>query len=116
MNDMNCHRIFYLYFILIPKLHKVKLKSNESDSIPDTFNVIPKVTRSHIQAVNILAKLKVPKQGHNATGLSVAITHGGGVVEAVAPKRKWGKLLGSIYTHLMEEKSKAQPIFIINLL
>ncbi|KAJ9535518.1 hypothetical protein OSB04_un001351 [Centaurea solstitialis] len=94
-NDENCHGIFPLYFILIPKLHKVKLKSNESDSIPD------------IQ--------KVPKQGHNAAGKSVAITHCGGVVKAVAPKRKWGKLLGSIYTHLMEEKSKAQPIFIINL-
>ena len=60
-------------------------------------------------------KSKVPKQGHNAAGKSVAITHGGGVVEAVAPERKWGKLLGSINTHLMEEKSMAQPIYIINL-
>lgn len=98
---------------MIPKLHNVKLKSNESDSIPDAFNVIPKVTRSHIHAANIPVRIKVPKQGHNATGKCVAITHGGGVVEVVAPKRKWGKLLGSIDTHLKEKKSKAQP-FIIN--
>ncbi|KAI3669982.1 hypothetical protein L6452_41528 [Arctium lappa] len=95
-----------------PKLHNIMLKSNESDSIPDTFN-IPKVTSSHIRAANILARLKSPQQGHNAIGKCVAITHSGGVVEVVAPKRKWGKLLGSIDTRLKEEKSKAQ-LFVIN--
>ncbi|KAJ9560933.1 hypothetical protein OSB04_006093 [Centaurea solstitialis] len=33
-----------ILFILIPKLHNVKLKSNVSDSIPDTFNIIQEVT------------------------------------------------------------------------
>ncbi|KAJ9541522.1 hypothetical protein OSB04_028028 [Centaurea solstitialis] len=55
---------------------------------------------------NIPIKSKVPKQGHNAAGKSVAITHGGPVVEAIAPKRRWGKLLGSINTHLMEQKNE----------
>ncbi|KAJ9562245.1 hypothetical protein OSB04_007405 [Centaurea solstitialis] len=59
----------------------------------------------------VIENNEVPKQGNNAAGKSVAITHGGGVVEAVAPKRKWGKLLGSIDTHLMEEKSKARPVY-----
>ena len=66
------------------------------------FIVILEVRRPHIRAANIPARLKVPKQGHNTVGKCVAITPGGGVVEAIAPKRKWGKLLGSIDTYLKE--------------
>ncbi|KAJ9539390.1 hypothetical protein OSB04_032123 [Centaurea solstitialis] len=89
---------------------------NVADSIPDAFTDIAKVTRSHIPAANVPARLEVPKQGHNTVGKSVATTHSGSVVEAVAPKRKRGRPLGSVDTRPRKKKestAQSDP-FIIN--
>ncbi|ONK69950.1 uncharacterized protein A4U43_C05F28650 [Asparagus officinalis] len=42
--------------------------------------------------------LEVPSKGHNTVDRGTATTHGGGVVEAMALKRKRGRPLGSIDT------------------
>ncbi|KAJ9544182.1 hypothetical protein OSB04_023889 [Centaurea solstitialis] len=77
---------------------------NVADSIPDAFTNIAKVTRSHIPAANVPARLEVPKHGHNTVGKSVATTHSESVVEAVAPKRKRGRPLGSVDTRPRKKK------------
>ena len=75
----------------------------------DAFTDIEKVTRSHILAANVPARLEVPNKRHGASDKGAGTTLSGGVVEAVAPQRKRGRPLGSIDTHPRKKRaSKAQ--------
>ena len=61
-----------------------------ADSLPDAFSDLAKVTRSHISAANVPARLEVPTKGHGTSAPTIgdhgaATTHSGGVVEAVVP-------------------------------
>ena len=77
--------------------------------MPDAFTVITKVTRSHIPAANVPARLEVPNKGHGAADRGTATPLSGGVVKAVAPQRKRGRPLGSIDTHPRKKRvNKAQ--------
>ena len=60
--------------------------------MPDSFTDIAKVTRSHIPAANVPARLEVPRNGHNtmdrvvkSTKEHATTTLSGGVAEAVVP-------------------------------
>jgi hypothetical protein len=76
--------------------------------MPDAFSDIAKVTRSHIPAANVPARLEIPTMGYG-TARGAATTHGGSVVEAVAPQRKRGRPLGSMDTRPRKKASLAQP-------
>ena len=56
---------------------------NVADSMPDSFTDIAKITRSHIPAANVPARLEIPRSGKT---VDVKTTLGGSVVEAMAPK------------------------------
>ena len=87
---------------------------NVADSMPDAFSDIAKVTRSHIPAANMPARLEIPTTGYGAT-TGVTTTPSGGVVEAVVPQRKRGRPLGSMDSRPLKKASLAQPNpFIIN--
>ena len=58
--------------------------------MPDTFTDIAKVTRSHISAANVPARLEVPNKGQSAIDRGTATALSGGVVEAVAPQGRGG--------------------------
>ena len=76
--------------------------------MPDAFTDIAKVTRSHIPAANVPARLEVPNKGHGVVERDAATTLSGGSVEAVAPQRKKGRPLGSTDTHPRKKRgSKA---------
>ena len=51
--------------------------------MPDALTDIAKVTRSHIPAAHMPARLEVPNKGHNFTERDVATILSGGMVEAV---------------------------------
>ena len=53
--------------------------------MPDAFTDIAKVTRSHIPAAYMPARLEVPNKGHNVAERDAATTLSGDAVEAVAP-------------------------------
>ena len=63
---------------------------NVADSMPDAFTDIVKVTRSHIPAANVPARLEVPNKGHGAANRGTATALSGGVVEGVAPQGRGG--------------------------
>ena len=85
--------------------------------MPDTITDIVKVTRSHIPATNVLARLEVPNKGHGLADRDAATTLSRCMVEAVAPQRKRGWPLGSTDTHPRKKRgSEAQTdLLIINL-
>ena len=53
--------------------------------MPDAFTNIAKVTRSHIPAAYMPARLEVPNRGHSVAERDAATTLNGGVVEVMAP-------------------------------
>ena len=63
---------------------------NVADSMPDAFTDIAKVTRSHIPAANVPARLEVPNKGHGAAYRGTVTALSGGVVEAMAPQGRGG--------------------------
>ena len=71
-----------------------------SDSMPDSFADIARVTRSHIPVANVPARLEIPTTGDEAItrmfhGKNTSTTDLRGAVEASAPPRKRGRPLGS---------------------
>ena len=83
--------------------------------MPDAFSDLAKVTRSHILAANVSARLEIPNTGYG-TITGVTTTSNGGVVEAVVPQRKRGRPLGSMDSRPRKKASLAQPNpFIINI-
>ena len=82
--------------------------------MPDAFSDIAKVTRSHIPAANVPARIDVPKiRGHDATSRVLehgANVHSGSDVVArpTAPARKRGRPIGSMDSRPRKKASSAQ--------
>ncbi|PRQ53193.1 putative RNA-directed DNA polymerase [Rosa chinensis] len=86
---------------------------NVADTLPDAFSDIAKVTRSHIPAANVPARIDVPNNGHNATPLTLGdgtiAQHGNNVASmAVGPARKRGRPIGSKDTRPRKRANEAQ--------
>ena len=94
---------------------------NVADTLPDAFSDIAKVTRSHIPAANVPARIDVPNTGHHATpvtpGDGVIDHHGNDVASmAAGPARKRGRPIGSKDTRPRKRANEAQtnPLIIDN--
>ena len=89
--------------------------------MPDSFTDIEKVTRSHIQAANVLARLVIPKKGTKAvlsipkTGIGAMLCDGADATtmhddgfEAVTPQKMRGRSPSSISNSPKKNASLAQ--------
>ena len=86
---------------------------NVADSMPDAFTDLAKMTRSHIPAANVPARIDIPQGGCEAAapniGGGTTTTLGGRVVaEVAAPQRKRGRPTGSMDTRPRKRGSLAQ--------
>ncbi|KAK9911207.1 hypothetical protein M0R45_035128 [Rubus argutus] len=97
-----------------------------ADSLPDAFSDLAKVTRSHIPAANVPAKMEVPQRDFRLIDAASATQNvgqgiaggtpnvGGDVAQAVAPLRKRGRPQGSRDTHPRKRVAKAHDPLIID--
>ncbi|KAK9942694.1 hypothetical protein M0R45_008346 [Rubus argutus] len=97
-----------------------------ADSLPDAFSDLAKVTRSHIPAANVPARMEVPEKDFRLIDAASATQNvgqgiagatpnvGGDVAQAVAPPRKRGRPQGSRDTHPRKRAAKAHDPLIID--
>ncbi|KAK9907163.1 hypothetical protein M0R45_002408 [Rubus argutus] len=97
-----------------------------ADSLPDAFSDLAKVTRSHIPATNVPARMEVPEKDFKLINAASATQNvgqgtagatpnvGGDVAQAVAPPRKRGRPQGSRDTHPRKRAAKAHDPLIID--